>query len=148
MTLRLSIPDQPPDWQDRYDGPLAGAHVPARAVFERALAATPGWVRPAMALRRALVAPFGLVTGVGQSDSQAHFLAQLPVAREEDDAFETGLTDRHLTFTLRTTTAPGQVRVETRIWFHAWYGRVYLRLVQPAHMLILRQMMRRLEASA
>ena len=102
-----------------------------------------------MALRNLLVAPFGLITGVGRwQDGGAGFLARLPVRHDRPDLFETGLTDRHLTFTIRVETQPGRVAVRTLIWFHSVLGRVYLRAVLPAHKAILRRMVARLGVPA
>lgn len=103
-------------------------------------------MRPAMGLRNLIVGPFGLATqsARGSSSQGAGFLDSLSVAHEDDRRFVTGLTDRHLTFTLTTTTTPGQVTVETHIWFENLFGRIYLMAVWPAHHLILRAMLRKL----
>lgn len=150
MSLHLDIPDRPADWADCHTGPLARPELTARAAFERGLRAVPAWVGPAMALRNLLVRPFGLRTGVGgpPGAGPAGFLARLPVLTDRPDLFETGLTDRHLTFTLRVETAPARIALRTRIWFHSAFGRLYLRAVLTAHNAIVRRLLRSLGKTA
>lgn len=140
MTLTLDIPDRPPDWQDAHEGALQPPDTPARVAFRRALDAVPGWGTGAMVLRNLVVAPFGLVRSVGTATPRADFLDRLPVLRDEPDLFETGLTDRHLTFTVRVETTPGHVTARTRIWFNNAFGPVYLRTVLPVHNHLMRRM--------
>ena len=140
--MTLNLPPTPPDWSDHQSGPVAPPLAPARAVFRRALTHGPRWLGAAMALRNLVVRPFGLVTRVDDATGPAGFLDSLPVIEDSNDRFETGLTDRHLTFTLVTEIRDGQVHVSTRIWFHHALGRLYLALVWPAHELILRAMLR------
>jgi len=119
--------------------------TPARVAFERALQSAPGWVRPAMALRNALVAPFGLIRGEGEaSGSGPDFLARLPVVHDRPDLFETGVTDQHLTFVIRIEAERATVAARTLIWFHAGLGRAYLMAVLPAHKLLMRHMVAQL----
>lgn len=141
MTFKLETPARDPDWQDCYRGPLRPADTSARAVFDRALGAAPGWVRPAMALRNLLVAPFGLIRGAAPAGaSGTAFLAQLPVVHDTPARFETGLTDRHLTFTIRIDVQSDMASARTLIWFHSVLGRAYLWVVLPAHRILMRHM--------
>ncbi len=142
--LRLDLPDRPEDWADCHDGALVPSGTSARVAFERGLAAAPSWMGSAMALRNIVVAPFGLVTGTGKPTEGADFLAQMPVIEDSPELFETGMTDKHLTFTLRVEAETDTVAVRTRIWFHSGLGRAYLKVVLPAHNLILRKMVRSL----
>lgn len=76
------------------------------------------------------------------------FLDDLPVLEDSENCFETGLTDRHLTFALRTQCGGGQVQISTRVWFHNLLGRAYLAVVLPAHVLLQRHTMRALARPA
>lgn len=147
--MKLVIPERPNDWADCHSGSVAPQDLPARAAFMRSLKAAPGWMKPALAVRNMIVAPFGLTTEPdgpkGDSpDGPAAFLGQMPVLVDRPDLYETGLTDRHLTFTIQVRMAGGQAHISTRIWFHHWLGRVYLMAVLPAHKLILERMVKTL----
>lgn len=144
MSDPLVLPDRPADWSDRVIGPLADATLTARAACLYALARPPRWIGPAMALRNAVVAPLGLKTG--SPDGGGDLLSSLPVARDTPDCFETGLIDRHLTFsvlaeiTSRAETA--RIALTTRIWFNSLFGRIYLLAVLPGHKLVMRHFIR------
>lgn len=147
--MKLTIPERANDWSDCHSGPVQPADTPARVAFQRSLAAAPGWMKPALALRNLIVAPFGLTTGAAGSQRDASsgpaaFLGKMPVLVDRPDLFETGITDRHLTFTIQVRIKDGQADVSTRIWFHHWLGRVYLYAVLPAHNLILKRLVRSL----
>ncbi len=140
MTLPLTIPDRAPDWQDCHAGALVPPETTARDAFVRALDNAPGWVGAAMWLRNLMGRPFGITPAT--LDDRADFLNRMPVVTDQPDHFETGLTDRHLTFTLSVDTQPGHVAATTRIWFHNLVGRLYLRAVLPVHRHLMRRMLR------
>ena len=125
-----------PDWADTVSGPLRAPGLSAREAFMFALERPPLWLGAAMVVRNIAVAPFGLKTGM---KGKGHFLARMPVVADLPDHFETGMADRHLTFTIATRLSGGAVGVTTAIWFNSWLGRVYLGLVMPGHILATRQ---------
>ncbi len=93
--------------------------------------ALPGWASGLMALRSALVRPFGLKTG---TSGQPIF----PTCHETEDEIVLGTDDRHLDFRIGLYRQDGRLYMST--WVHppnVW-GRAYLALVMPAHVLISR----------
>ncbi len=135
----LKRPLRPPDWADVHSGPVRPAIGTARGAYETALGEMPPWAKAALAIRNRVVGVFGLETpDMGQG------MADLPVISETDEAYELGLEDRHLTFTILTQVRDGEAAVTTNIWFNHWAGRLYLALVLIPHKLILRGALRRL----
>ena len=145
MSARLDIPDRPPDWSDSHSGLTARPDLPARAQWQWALGHMPRWASAALTLRNRVVGLLGL-RGVsrGALETNRHPMDSLPVLTETDAVFETGLTDRHLTFTVLAEKEESTVTVTTRIWFHRWWGRVYLWVVLPAHVAIVQHGLRSL----
>lgn len=93
-----------------------------------------------MSLRNRLARLVGL-HGEGNDPS---FLARMPVVTDTPEQFESGLTDRHLTFTLRADLNGDHLTLSTRIWFNHPLGRVYLAAILPFHNAMLRHVMRQL----
>lgn len=64
----------------------------------------PLWVRQAIAVRNFLVRPFGLKTEPQNTEirDDTSFLEILPVASVGSHLYETGLADKHLTFSIAT----------------------------------------------
>lgn len=135
----LKRPLRPPDWSDTHHAPLRAELTTARAAYEVALGQLPPWIGAAMTIRNRIVGRFGLTTptmGQGMRD--------LPVVSETPDAYELGLIDRHLTFTLHTIRDGDTARLTTRIWFNHWTGRLYLAVVLIPHKIIVKLALRRL----
>lgn len=133
-----SRPDRDADWQDTHRGPVASSIATARQAFEAGFRNMPNWVDTAMTVRNAVVQRFGLTTG----DEDA--LRSMPVLQDTDTVFETGLEDKHLTFSIETALQNGQVAATTRIWFNHWSGRFYLAIVMIPHKIIMRHIVRSL----
>ena len=131
-------PDTEPDWQDTHRGPVSSTITTARQAFETGFRNMPTWVDAAMTARNAVVRRFDLTTGDGDA------LAHLPVLQETDTVFETGLADKHLTFSIETVLQNGHVAATTRIWFNHWSGRLYLTMVLIPHKIIMRHIVRSL----
>ena len=135
--MTFQRPTRAPDWADTVAGPQSDPNLTARAAFTEALAQPPKWLGAAMALRNLVVAPFGLKRAI---EGEGPFLGRMPVVADTPDHFETGIDDRHLTFTLAVRRGNGRLGVTTAIWFNSWIGRVYLRVVMPGHILATRHM--------
>ncbi|GAB5446748.1 DUF2867 domain-containing protein [Gymnodinialimonas sp.] len=135
----LKRPLRPPDWSDTHAAPLRADLTTARAAYEVALGQLPPWVARAMAIRNGIVGRLGLST-----PSLDQGMADLPVVSEAPGAYELGLIDRHLTFTLQTIIEEGSARLTTRIWFNHWTGRLYLAVVLIPHKIIVKLALRRL----
>lgn len=135
----LKRPLRPPDWSDTHSAPLRADLITARAAYEVALGQMPPWVHGAMKIRNRIVGLFGLATPTMEGG-----MANLPVVSETEDAYELGLIDRHLTFTLHTIRDGNVATLTTRIWFNHWTGRLYLAVVLIPHKIIVRRALRRL----
>ena len=135
----LKRPLRPPDWADTHHGALRAEISTAREAYEASLAKMPRWANVALALRNRVVRVFGL-----QTPDMGQGMADLPIVSETDAAYELGLEDRHLTFTILTELQDGTASVTTTIWFNHWAGRLYLAVVLIPHKLIVRGALRRL----
>lgn len=135
----LKRPLRPPDWSDSHTAPVRAEIPTARAAYEVALGQMPPWVHRAMQVRNRIVGLFGLTTPtMGQG------MLDLPTVQETATAYELGLIDRHLTFTLETFHGGDTASLTTRIWFNHWTGRLYLALVLIPHKIIVRSALRKL----
>ncbi len=135
----LKRPLRPPDWSDTHRAEARPDLTTARAAYEVALGTMPPWVQGAMNLRNRIVGIFGLAT-----PTMGRGMADLPVVTETPEAYELGLEDRHLTFTLETRLEDRTASLTTRIWFNHWTGRLYLAVVLIPHKIIVRSALRRL----
>lgn len=93
--------------------------------------ALPGWAAALLGLRNALVRPFGLKTGGAKS-------AIFPTCHETDDEIVLGTDDTHLNFRIGVYRQDGRLFMSTWVHPHNLWGRAYLRLVMPFHILISR----------
>ena len=91
----------------------------------------PGWARALLALRNALVRPFGLKTGTPEGPI-------FPTCHETDSEIVLGTDDRHLDFRIGVIRQDGRIYMSTWVHPHNRWGRTYLRLVMPFHILISR----------
>ena len=118
---------RPGDFLDCYSVPST---LTPREAATRGLA-LPGWADMLLRLRNALVRPFGLKTG--EPDRPI-----FPTCHETEDELLLGTDDRHLDFRI------GLIRQDDRIYMSTWvhphnaWGRAYLRVVMPFHILISR----------
>jgi hypothetical protein len=103
----------------------------------------PAWVRALLAVRNALVRPFGLKTGAETAAGDGAIFA---VCHATGDEWVLGTDDRHLDFRL------GLLRQDGRIFLATWvrprnrWGRAYLAAVLPFHILICRGAVGRMAA--
>ena len=137
--MDLVIPPRAPDWHDRHSGPVRANIGAARAAYEEGITRMPRWAEHALALRNRIVSVFGLQGGEGDG-----LMTHLPVRSETPEAYECGLTDKHLTFTVLTELKAGRVSMTTSIWFNHWAGRAYLAVVLVPHKIIVKQCINRL----
>jgi hypothetical protein len=118
---------QPGDFLDCYSTPST---LSPREAASRGLA-LPAWAAALLRLRNTLVRPFGLKTGTAEGPI-------FPTCHESEHEIILGTDDRHLNFRI------GVIRVEGRLYMSTWvhphnlWGRAYLRLVMPFHILISR----------
>ena len=91
----------------------------------------PRWAGALLRLRNALVRPFGLKTG---EPGQPIF----PTCHETEDEIILGTDDRHLDFRIGLIRQDGRLFMSTWVHPHNRWGRAYLALVMPFHILISR----------
>lgn len=139
--MKLVIPPRAPDWHDRHSGPVRADIRSAREAYEEGITRMPRWAEHALAMRNRVVSVFGLQTGGEVEDD---LMTSLPTRSEAPEAYECGLTDRHLTFTILTELRAGRVNMTTSIWFNHWAGRAYLAVVLIPHKIIVKQCINRL----
>jgi len=118
---------RPGDFLDCYS---VASPLSPRAAADRGLA-LPGWAAALLRLRNALVRPFGLKTGGAESPIFA-------TCHESDTEVILGTNDRHLNFRIGLYREDGRIYLSTWVHPHNAWGRAYLRLVLPFHILIVR----------
>ncbi|MCU0902963.1 MAG: DUF2867 domain-containing protein [Tabrizicola sp.] len=118
---------QPGDFLDCYSVPSTLSPREA-ATFGLAL---PGWATTLLKLRNALVRPFGLKTG--EPDKPI-----FPTCHESETEIILGTDDKHLNFRIGLISDQGRIYMSTWVHPHNLWGRAYLRLVMPFHILISR----------
>ncbi|MFY0622137.1 MAG: DUF2867 domain-containing protein [Pelagimonas sp.] len=99
----------------------------------------PGWANGLMRLRNALVKPLGLKTGEDTQASDAIF----PIHLDTETERVMGTDDNHLNFRISVLKADGNIHIAT--WVHAnnIWGRIYLAVVMPFHILLSRNSLAR-----
>lgn len=118
---------QPGDFLDCYSVPST---LSPREAATRGLA-LPGWADALLGLRNALVRPFGLKTGKTEGPI-------FPTCHETAEELVLGTDDKHLNFRIVLIRTEGRIFMSTWVHPHNAWGRAYLRLVMPFHILISR----------
>ena len=136
-----------PDLCDAYGLSVAQHLEPeqvARLIFHR----TPAWIMFLMAVRNALMKPFGLVTSEKQLSQHKSRFGMFPVVERGHDYMVLGLDDRHLDFriVLEVQAAPHDpgntwVTLGTNVKCHNALGRAYLAVIKPFHRRIAKAML-------
>lgn len=130
-------PGTQPDWCETFYGKSQVTEKTSQELFQQTLNNSPKWFTWALTLRNLVVKPLGLKT---EFEGQGHLLTRLPVINNEPDVFETGIDDKHLTFTIELNQDDRNVYLTTNIWFNSFLGKVYLAMILPFHLLIVKQM--------
>jgi hypothetical protein len=124
---------------------VAGATLDARQAAQRMMGRSPAWVERLLAIRNALVAPFGLRTS-GAGNSTKDIIGIFPVLSETPARLVAGFDDSHLDFRVvvdvsacddgQQVTATTLVRTNNRL------GRAYLTMILPFHRLVVRALLK------
>ncbi|SDR53041.1 Protein of unknown function [Rhizobiales bacterium GAS191] len=134
------------DFIDAYRVTVAAIGLEAADAARLMLAQPPGWVDRLMALRNALVTPFGLKTGLGVDDHHEK-IGIFPIQSVTPSRVVLGLEDKHLDFRLVVDVAGtgvgSQVTATTLVRRHNLLGRIYLTAILPFHKRIVRSLLRR-----
>jgi hypothetical protein len=138
------------DFVDAYRVELAEpglqAESAARRMFERA----PRWVTGLLALRNAIVRPLGLKTAREVKKPGLRSIGMFPVQSASARRMVLGFADRHLDFRVVVDVAPAgggsAVTLSTLVRLNNLGGRLYLAAIMPFHRLVVRSMLRSLQA--
>lgn len=136
MTLRTdTLPPASALWSlhqpgDFLDCDPVSSSLSPREAATRGLA-LPAWATALLRLRNTLVRPFGLKTGAPDRPI-------FPTCLETETELILGTDDRHLNFRIGLIRAEGRIYLSTSVDPHNLWGRAYLRLVMPFHILISR----------
>jgi hypothetical protein len=118
---------QPGDFLDCYS--VASTLSPREAATKGLT--LPGWANALLRLRNALVRPWGLKTGTTEGSI-------FPTCHETEDELILGTDDKHLNFRIGLIRQDGRLYMSTWVRPHNVWGRVYLAVVMPFHILITR----------
>jgi len=124
-----------------------GATHDVLALARFALARQAPWVERLMAMRDAIVSPFGLKTAHAlRADSGAASPARVGIFRIYEtlpDEVVLGEDDRHLDFRLSVHRTAGQLTAVTVVHCHNLLGRSYIRAIAPFHRRVVRSALNR-----
>lgn len=105
----------------------------------------PSWVRGLLMVRRLITAPFGLSNdGPGDPNSVGIF----PVEAESAHEVVAGFDDKHLNFRISVVQRSGVTYLATWVHTHNLGGRLYLALIYPFHVLVVRNALWRVTQAA
>lgn len=119
----------------------------AQSMASRLGGSTPGWIKALLALRNAMMTPFGLKTGTENGGEKN--TPTFPVLASRPERVVLGLDDKHLDFRLVIDVEPlGRDKltatVTTYVKTHGLPGKLYLAVVKPFHRVIVPAMLRRI----
>ncbi|POR48304.1 DUF2867 domain-containing protein [Bosea psychrotolerans] len=115
-----------------------------RVLATRTVGDQPAWIKALVAVRDAMVTPFGVKTSgeVRASRADTERVDFFPVQWEGQDEIVLGEDDRHLDFRLsllrRKSPAGTQLIATTVVHTHNALGFTYLNLIRPFHHLVVR----------
>lgn len=123
-------------------------NLDARHAAEAMVTRQPRWIEWLVAVRNAVVAPFGLKTSGAADGAARDMIGIFPVVSETPERLVAGFNDKHLDFRLVVDVAPvGSVRnvtATTLVLTHNWLGRTYLAVILPFHRLVVPAMLRKI----
>ncbi|MBB3213694.1 hypothetical protein FHW67_002995 [Herbaspirillum sp. Sphag1AN] len=130
------------DFADAYSGQAdrtyADAEQAARAVF----ANPPPAVQRLMALRNAIVAPFGIKASVDFSDRGLGKIDVFPIISSTTTEIVVGGDDKHLNFRIWISIEAGPngstVTISTLVKINNLLGKIYLSIIMPFHKYVAR----------
>ena len=94
----------------------------------------PMWVTWLMKIRNIAVTPFGLRTDLGQGETIGFF----PIVERNENEIILGFDDKHLDFRISILTDGSHAYGATWVRRHNRLGRMYLAMIMPFHVLIMR----------
>ncbi len=104
----------------------------------------PVWASALLKLRNLILKPFGLKTEASDTGETAIF----PMHHQDDRECIIGTDDTHLNFRICVFKQNEVIHMATWVHRNNWFGRLYLAVVMPFHVLIVRNAMRRIAAAS
>ena len=95
----------------------------------------PAWVQGLLALRNAIVTPFGLASS---GEHSAKMFGIFPLVDESENELILGFDDKHLDFRVSLISDGQMVSMATWVKTHNLGGKIYLNTIMPFHKLIVR----------
>ena len=127
---------------DFIDGYAVKSDLPPKLAADIGLS-LPKWANALLALRNKIVAPLGLKTETNADTAHADDLI-FPTTYETDHEIILGTDDNHLNFRIAVRREAGMIHMATWVHRNNLLGRIYLAIVMPFHILIVRDAMRRI----
>ena len=153
-TTPLAESDLPgADWVDRQGVAVKRRGVAAADAARLALGdAMPGWVAALMRLRNFIVGFVGLKgAGPGAGGDGGRSIGGFPIVSETPEKLVLGFNDWHLDFRIVVEAVPQAagtgVTLTTMVKRKHWFGRLYIFLITPFHVLIVRQSLKGIAAA-
>ncbi len=134
------------DWADAFAITTSDHGITPEDAARKIMMSRPDWVVHLMRFRDLVVRPFGLKSGVIDSDDP-NIIGIFPVMDRTDTSITLGLDDRHLDFRLVIEVehlAQDQtlIRATTVTKRHNLFGRAYLATIMPFHRVIVPTMLK------
>jgi hypothetical protein len=141
---KVALPKSAQIWSrisagDFLDGYAVASPLNAKDTVDTGLT-MPNWANWLLGLRNMIVKPFGLKTDMDDAQNGAIF----PVQYETTEEIIVGTDDRHLDFRITVLRENDMIHMGTWVRPKNVFGKIYLTVVMPFHILIVRDAMRRI----
>ncbi|MBD5769628.1 DUF2867 domain-containing protein [Marinomonas colpomeniae] len=100
----------------------------------------PAWAQFLVRIRNVITAPLGLLKEAPTTGDKVGFF---PVESESDDEIIAGFNDKHLDFRVSVISQNGKVFLATWVHTNNMVGQLYLKVILPFHILIVRNALAR-----
>lgn len=148
IVLKTPLPPSSHLWPMVQDGDfIDGYAVPSTLAPDEAAKiglSLPAWAGALLRLRNAVVKPLGLKNESSDTGAGAIF----PTDFANENELIIGTDDNHLNFRIAVMRHKGNIHMATWVHRNNFLGRIYLAVVMPFHVLIVRDAMRRIAAAS
>ncbi len=141
------------DWVDRQTVSVTRRDVKAADAARVALGGQmPSWVAGLMRLRNFIVSFVGLKgAGAGGGADGTQSIGGFPIVSETPEKLVLGFNDWHLDFRIVVEALPQPagtgISLATMVRRKHWFGRLYIAVITPFHVLIVRQSLKAITAA-
>ncbi|MCK0142086.1 DUF2867 domain-containing protein [Aliiroseovarius sp. F20344] len=124
---------------DFIDGYAVTSPLSAQEALQIGLA-LPSWAMTLLKIRNRILSPFGFKTRIDKGYVDSIF----PLEFEDENEVIVGTDDWHQDFRISVYKSQGSIHMSTWVHRHNLAGYIYLAVVMPFHILIVRDAMRRI----